>query len=82
MASGSSEGARERPVPLRTVACDACWDDAVHFPDREPVRPDVELVVEQLKAAAVHDPVQGSLPPARTAVPRAPGTAPCMDAGS
>lgn len=59
MACGSSEGARERPVPLRTVACDACWDDAVHFPDREPERPDVELVVEQLKAAAVHDPIQG-----------------------
>jgi hypothetical protein len=47
-------------VPLRTVAFDACWDDAVHFPDREPERPDVELAVEQLKAAAVHDPVQGS----------------------
>ena len=53
MACGSSDGARERPVPLRTVACDACWDDAVHFPDREPERPDVELVVEQLKAVAV-----------------------------
>jgi Family of unknown function (DUF6083) len=47
-------------VPLRTVACDACWDDAVHFPDREPEIPNVELVVEQLKAAPVLDPAQGT----------------------
>jgi hypothetical protein len=60
IACGSSEGARERPVPLRTVACDACWDDAVHFPDREPARPDVERVVEQLRAAQAPDPSQGT----------------------
>jgi hypothetical protein len=60
MACGSSEGAQERPVPLRTVACDACWDDAVHFPDREPARPDVERVVEQLRAAQAPDPSQGT----------------------
>lgn len=60
MACGSSEGARERPVPLRTVACDACWDDAVHFPDREPEPPNVELVVEQLRSAPVPDPAQGT----------------------
>lgn len=60
MACGSSEGARERPVPLRTVACDACWDNAVHFPDREPARPDVERVVEQLRAAQAPDLSQGT----------------------
>src|ERR1700726_1103938 len=56
MACGSSDGARERPVPLRTVACDACWDDAVHFPDREPERIDVALAVEQLRPGPVVDP--------------------------
>ncbi len=60
MACGSSEGARERPVPLHTVACDACWGDAVHFPDREPEPPNVELVMEQLRSAPVPDPAQGT----------------------
>ena len=60
MACGSSEGARERPVPLRTVACDACWDVAVHFPDRDSEPPDVELVMEKLRSAPVPDPAHGS----------------------
>lgn len=60
MACGSSDGARKRPVPLHTVACDACWDDAVHFPDREPQRLDLAPVLEQLRAARVADPKEGS----------------------
>jgi hypothetical protein len=60
MACGSSNGAKERPVPLRTVACDACWDEAVHFPDREPERLDVELTMAQLKVGATQDPVVGT----------------------
>ncbi|WP_370012525.1 DUF6083 domain-containing protein [Nocardia cyriacigeorgica] len=54
------EGARERPVPLRTVACDECWDKAAQFPEREPARPDVELVADQLRTAPVVDPREGS----------------------
>jgi hypothetical protein len=49
MSCGAVEGAKERPVLLRTVVCDACWDGAVHFPDREPGQIDVELTVEQLR---------------------------------
>lgn len=60
MACGSSEGARERPVPLRTICCAACWDDAVRFPDREPERVNVELTVEQLRAGRVADPREGT----------------------
>lgn len=36
------------PVLLRAVACDACWDDAVHFPGRELGQIDAEMTVEQL----------------------------------
>ncbi len=57
---GASEGARERPVPLRTIACDACWDKAVQFPEREPERPDVELVADQLRTAPTISPKEGS----------------------
>lgn len=60
MACGSGEGARERPVPLRTVACDVCWDDAVRFPGREPQRVDVALAVKQLRPAPVTDPRKGN----------------------
>ena len=60
MSCGATEGAKERPVPLRTVACDACWEDAVHFPDREPERIDVELVAEQLRPGPVADPRDGN----------------------
>jgi hypothetical protein len=60
MACGSEDGARERPVPLRTVACDACWDDAVNFPDREPERIDVALAVEQLRPGPVAEPREGN----------------------
>ena len=55
MSCGTTEGAKERPVPLRTVACDACWEDAVHFPDREPERIDVEFVLEQLRPGPTTD---------------------------
>ncbi|WP_425296790.1 DUF6083 domain-containing protein [Nocardia cyriacigeorgica] len=60
MVCGASEGARERPVPLRTVACEECWDKAAQFPEREPERPDVELVADQLRTAPVVDPREGS----------------------
>jgi Family of unknown function (DUF6083) len=60
MSCGSTEGAKERPVPLRTVACDACWEDAVHFPDREPERIDVGLTAEQLRPGPVTDPRDGN----------------------
>jgi hypothetical protein len=53
---GAIEGAKERPVLLRAVACDACWDDAVHFPDREPGQIDVELTVEPLRPGPAADP--------------------------
>lgn len=46
MCCGAAEGAVERDVPLRTVACDACWDGAVRFPDREPEPVDPELAAE------------------------------------
>ena len=59
MSCGATEGAKERPVPLRTVACDDCWDNAVHFPDREPEQIDVEWTVEQLRPGPVADPRDG-----------------------
>jgi hypothetical protein len=60
MACGSGDGAKERPVPLRTVACDDCWDEAVRFPDREPGRVDVALTVQQLGPPPVTDPRKGN----------------------
>jgi hypothetical protein len=60
MSCGASEGAKERPVPLRTVACDSCWQDAVNFPDREPERIDVALVAEQLRPGPIADPRKGN----------------------
>jgi hypothetical protein len=59
MSCGATEGAKETPVPLRTVACDACWDDAVHFPGRESEQIDVELTLEQLRPGPVTDPRDG-----------------------
>lgn len=61
MSCGATEGATERDVPLRTVACDDCWDDAVHFPDREPEQVDVDLTVEQLRPGPVTDPRDGGV---------------------
>ncbi|GAA4522572.1 hypothetical protein GCM10023191_102010 [Actinoallomurus oryzae] len=46
-------------MPLRTVACDSCWDNAVNFPEHEPERPSVKTVVEQL-VDPVADPRDGT----------------------
>ncbi|WP_174552591.1 DUF6083 domain-containing protein [Nocardia speluncae] len=60
MVCGASEGAQERPVPMRTVTCDQCWDEAVKFPDREPEKLDLELTVDQLRVAPVADAREGT----------------------
>jgi hypothetical protein len=60
MSCGASEGAKERPVPLRTVACDSCWQDAVNFPDREPERVDFALAMEQLRPGPAKNPREGN----------------------
>lgn len=64
MLCGASD-AQERPVPLRTVTCDDCWDKANQFPEREPETPDVELVVDQLRVAPSVDPREGSASPCK-----------------
>jgi len=52
-ACGSTDGAQVRPVPLKTVACDACWTQAsAGFPSREPERPDYGLVLGQIQAGS------------------------------
>ena len=82
MSCGATEGVAERDVPLRTVACDDCWDDAVHFPEREPEQIDVELTVEQLRPdpSMIREKQAGRH--ATTAALRAPGTARCAAVGS
>jgi hypothetical protein len=52
-ACGSTDGASVRPVPLKTVACDACWGQAsAGFPSREPERPDYALAIDLMRSAA------------------------------
>ncbi|WP_374582889.1 DUF6083 domain-containing protein [Frankia sp. CiP3] len=38
----------ERPVPLRTLACNTCWNAVTTFPEREPLPPAINELVEQL----------------------------------
>jgi hypothetical protein len=55
-ACGSTDGAVPRPVPLRTVACDTCWEQAdAGFPGREPEPPDYGLALDQIRAGVADD---------------------------